>query len=615
MLAVIMFSGASGIGATAGSFAPNGGSTVSLTTTRAGSLVYGVGNDWNGAVPRTIGDSQTKVHEFVNDATGDTIWVQALTNPVSLGGVQVQLNDTAPTDHEWNFAAVEITPSAKATPTITWPAPAAIITGAPLGSAQLNATASVPGTFVYTPASGTVLTLGTHTLTASFTPTDTSNYVATTTTVDIAVVDKLVPTLTWPLPADIVFGTPLSATQLNATANVPGTFEYDPPVGTVLPVGAVQTLSVTFTPTDTATYTSTTRSVPLTVLASPLVDPPPVKIGTTAAGTFKDATGHSGQSHLVFAPNAGVWWLFTLSSAHDSFADHTVRSYFSSGSDLTTATWTESSPSPHLADLASNSLFAGGRSLGIALVSIGGVDYVHVFASMAFDGQRSSNGHIRAQLGTTSIAWGAWNNPGSPNTASQWQGPSGTGGSGAANHSSWGNSIGISTGGFVHHFSSVLDQEIDCNVGRSTNADTASSWTNGFGTNQIGKSPNSTVAVIDKTMTHECKVLAFAPLANDVMLAVYTNGMHDGHVNGDQGQPFANNLRFQTSGASGTWTNVASSGGSGDVFATTANIDQNDWTLVPVTTSTIYVFRRNAGGSGVDGASYAAATNTWTPMS
>jgi hypothetical protein len=48
--------------------------------------------------------------------------------------------------------------------------------GTALGAAQLNATASVPGSFSYTPEAGTVLSLGTHTLTASFAPADSVNY-------------------------------------------------------------------------------------------------------------------------------------------------------------------------------------------------------------------------------------------------------------------------------------------------------------------------------------------------------------------------------------------------------------------------------------------------------
>jgi len=65
----------------------------------------------------------------------------------------------------------------KATPTITWSNPADITYGTALDGTQLNATASVAGSFVYTPAAGTILNAGSgQTLSADFTPTDTANY-------------------------------------------------------------------------------------------------------------------------------------------------------------------------------------------------------------------------------------------------------------------------------------------------------------------------------------------------------------------------------------------------------------------------------------------------------
>jgi Abnormal spindle-like microcephaly-assoc'd, ASPM-SPD-2-Hydin len=78
---------------------------------------------------------------------------------------------------------------------------------------------------------------------------------------------KTTPTITWPTPAPITYGTALSATQLDATASVPGTFAYTPAAGTVPPAGT-DTLSVTFTPTDTTTYNSATASVSLVVNAA-----------------------------------------------------------------------------------------------------------------------------------------------------------------------------------------------------------------------------------------------------------------------------------------------------------------------------------------------------------
>jgi hypothetical protein len=75
---------------------------------------------------------------------------------------------------------------------------------------------------------------------------------------------KNMPTITWATPAAITNPTPLSAAQLNATASVPGTFVYTPAPGTVLAAGR-QTLSVTFTPTDTVDYSPAEAMVILTV--------------------------------------------------------------------------------------------------------------------------------------------------------------------------------------------------------------------------------------------------------------------------------------------------------------------------------------------------------------
>src|SRR5205823_12610250 len=123
------------------------------------------------------------------------------------------------------------------TPTITWSNPADITYGTALSSTQLNATANVSGTFAYTPAAGTVLSAGTgQTLSVNFTPTDTTNFTNASKSVTINVL-KASPIITWNNPANIVVGTPLSSTQLNATANVPGTFQYTPAAGTVLGVG------------------------------------------------------------------------------------------------------------------------------------------------------------------------------------------------------------------------------------------------------------------------------------------------------------------------------------------------------------------------------------------
>ncbi len=75
--------------------------------------------------------------------------------------------------------------------------------------------------------------------------------------------------VTWATPSPIVYGTALSAVQLDATANVPGNLVYTPPVGTVLNAGN-NLLTVVFTPTDTNTYQMATNTVNQVVTLAPL---------------------------------------------------------------------------------------------------------------------------------------------------------------------------------------------------------------------------------------------------------------------------------------------------------------------------------------------------------
>ena len=81
---------------------------------------------------------------------------------------------------------------------------------------------------------------------------------------------KATPTVTWANPADITYGTPLGTTQLDATASVSGSFVYGPALGTVLHAGSNQTLTVTFTPTDTTDYNNVRTTVQINVTPAPL---------------------------------------------------------------------------------------------------------------------------------------------------------------------------------------------------------------------------------------------------------------------------------------------------------------------------------------------------------
>jgi hypothetical protein len=267
---------------------------------------------------------------------------------------------------------------AKATPVITWAAPADMVYGTALGTSRLNATADVAGTFVYTPALDTILAVGENqTLSVSFTPDDDTNYNGKTaevsitvikatatmiiadlshtydgttksatvttdpaglavilaydgeatapssagsytvaavisdsnyqgSTSDILIIAKATPVITWATPADIVYGTALGASRLNAAADVAGAFVYIPALDTVPAAGENQTLRVNFTPDDGINYNGATAEVSINVMkadqAITFAELPDVEYG--AGNIWLTATASSGLA-VTFTITAG----------------------------------------------------------------------------------------------------------------------------------------------------------------------------------------------------------------------------------------------------------------------------------------------------------------------
>jgi hypothetical protein len=111
-------------------------------------------------------------------------------------------------------------------------------------------------------------------------------------------VTQATPTITWPNPSAINYGTPLSSAQLKAfatdinAASLSGTYAYTPASGTILDAGANQTLSVTFSPDDSTDYTAATESVSINVDTAPQTISfsyrPPITYGSTTMVTPGD---------------------------------------------------------------------------------------------------------------------------------------------------------------------------------------------------------------------------------------------------------------------------------------------------------------------------------------
>ena len=132
-----------------------------------------------------------------------------------------------------------------------------------VGSATLNANgvATLPNV---------LLNAGSYNITAVYG--GDSNFASSTSAAVSVTVNPITPTLTWSTPAPITYGTPLSATQLDPTANISCTWSFSPTSGTVLSVGSY-TLSATCTPylppPGGQNYTSATVTVRLIVNPSP----------------------------------------------------------------------------------------------------------------------------------------------------------------------------------------------------------------------------------------------------------------------------------------------------------------------------------------------------------
>ena len=253
-----------------------GSFTVSAATNSDGALNYSV----------VTGQCALASGATFNTTAAGSCTIQASTPITSnfLAGTTTQL--------------VTIASAGKITPTITWSTPAAITYGTYLSRTQLDATASVAGTFVYSPAAGAALTAGSHVLTVTFTPTNTSAYTSTTAEVTLQV-NQAKPVVVW-IPIPIVYGNPLGPLQLdalvfapNSATQVPGTIAYSPVAGTIVGAGSHQ-LSMTFTPRDTIDYTSaSTQATLLVAKATPNItwsQPAPIVNGTPLSATQLNAT-------------------------------------------------------------------------------------------------------------------------------------------------------------------------------------------------------------------------------------------------------------------------------------------------------------------------------------
>jgi hypothetical protein len=112
-MTVMSFSGvdpSAPTGATGHGNAHAGAPSAALVTTRNGSWVLGVGNDFDSAIARTPASGQSLVHQDLSPS-GDTYWVQMVNAPIAVSGTTVTMSDTAPAGDRFNLTIVEICPA------------------------------------------------------------------------------------------------------------------------------------------------------------------------------------------------------------------------------------------------------------------------------------------------------------------------------------------------------------------------------------------------------------------------------------------------------------------------------------------------------------------------
>jgi|GEM_PF-1164116 len=162
---------------------------------------------------------------------------------------------------------------------------AAVLKGAPLFSSSADAS-SPSGAYPITTAAGNLFSAN-----YDFSYQD-----------GVLVVGSLTPVITWSAPSAIGYGTPLGAAQLNAVADVAGTFSYTPATGSMLNTGVGQVLSVTFTPTDAVNYGAASATATIDVAkATQVISFGSVANPTVGGTSVLSATGGGSGNPVTFA--------------------------------------------------------------------------------------------------------------------------------------------------------------------------------------------------------------------------------------------------------------------------------------------------------------------------
>ncbi|MBJ6725023.1 Ig-like domain-containing protein [Geomesophilobacter sediminis] len=294
--------GSGAVGATGSGNANPGAPTASLVSSRPGSWVFGVGNDWDRAQARTVPTDQTMVNQYLA-TTGDTFWVQrqSSTNPAS--ATTVTINDTAPATDRYNLTLAEILPPVSvSTYSISGSVtPASLGSGAVValtqnGNAVATATVDSTGTYLFAAVPNGTYDVNPAKSGVAFSPTG--------------------------LPGVTVNGAALSLPPFTATASIIGTITpATAGAGSLVTLSGPNALSLTatanasgvysFTSLSTGSYTVTPNKAGFTF--SPASQPITISSGSVTANFTATAVTTYSITGSIAPASGGSGTLLTLS--------------------------------------------------------------------------------------------------------------------------------------------------------------------------------------------------------------------------------------------------------------------------------------------------------------
>jgi len=318
----------------------NATGTVSVTVNKATPVVT-----WPTASAINFGQKLSKSNLTGGSANTDGAFSWTSPNLIPAAGTPNQSVTFTPSNTS-EFSTVThtvIVTVNKAAPTVSsWPSASAITYGQALSASTLSG-GSTAGRFAWT-SPGTIPGAGTPTESVTFTPTDSTDYSTATSSISVTV-NQATPSVTaWPTAAPILLGQALSDSALTGgSANTAGEFDWtttstEPGVGTT-------SYNVTFTPTDSTDFVTTSGWVAVTVNACGLQDSTNSSYSTglnvyTAAASPADLTldVEGANESAICAVNSGPSDSWVVAVSYPIITSGAASSYIAdSGSNGTNA--------------------------------------------------------------------------------------------------------------------------------------------------------------------------------------------------------------------------------------------------------------------------------------